>query len=120
MRRTILLLVLGTATGCGTVANWASGDPQVFGGIQKDLLWTEQLMSGAAQTSINPSNGLNNPYAAAIVLACFAAEPPLSFAGDTLTLPLVLLLRRPSPSEPDHPTKSVSTGFSTANASPDN
>jgi uncharacterized protein YceK len=72
--------------GCGTIRNLASGDPDIYGGVQKDvqLIQTPQSVKGVG---VNP-----------MTLALFApADLCLSLAGDTLTLPLAIYLRQNDP-----------------------
>jgi uncharacterized protein YceK len=66
---------------CGTVLNLRSGDPDVYGGVQKD--WKFFM------TPVNtvPCNG--EAFFALIV----AADAGLSLIADTLTLPLVIHMR---------------------------
>jgi len=69
-------------SGCGTIMNLTSGDPEVpLGGVQKDL---EAFDTPRAQP-------LCTGKAAALILP---TELCLSVVGDTVTLPLAILIKR--------------------------
>jgi hypothetical protein len=72
---------------CGTIANLASKDPQVFGGLQKDA----ELLTGVHPSPTPVVHG--DGRAVLFFLALVAAEPCLTLVGDTVTLPLVLWLQ---------------------------
>jgi uncharacterized protein YceK len=87
------------ASGCGTMCNLSSRDPDVYGGVQKDVNYI-QTPRGANFVATPSSAGLPNigvnkggPFLLALVLA----DTGLSLVGDTLTLPVVLLMRRGDP-----------------------
>jgi uncharacterized protein YceK len=68
--------------GCGTIANLASGNPEVpYGGVQKDLTWLATPTSNEWGAGGSPA-----------VVFILAAELGLSFVADTLTLPLALYI----------------------------
>jgi uncharacterized protein YceK len=82
--RTILFVALATISlaGCGTVRNFATGDPEIYGGVQKDVqfIQTPQTAKGVC---VNP-----------MTLAFLApADLCLSFVADTLTLPIAVCMR---------------------------
>jgi hypothetical protein len=99
MTRTCLaaLAALGvlSLTGCGTVLNLASHDPQIYGGVLGDLT--------AVGTPRSSASG--GGKGGAVVLALVFADACVSFAADTLTLPLVCFLetRNDSRSRPADP-----------------
>jgi uncharacterized protein YceK len=76
-RATVLASVLSLAlAGCGTVCNLAGDSPGTYGGTRKDLDWINEANN-------HPSRGN----------AAFWIDLPMSFAADTLTLPLAAFLR---------------------------
>lgn len=79
-----LVLVASLLTsGCGTILNLRSGDPNVYGGVAKDVefIMTPQNLGG---------EGGGDPA----ILMLMAGEVGLSLVGDTLTLPLVIRKKR--------------------------
>ncbi len=83
---TALVVISSLLTsGCGTILNLRSADPEVYGGVQKDVEW---IMTPAAGGTGTASGG--NPAELVII----AAEVGLSLVGDTLTLPLVIRKRQ--------------------------
>ena len=70
-------------TGCGTVCNFASGSPAVYGGVAKDLEFSQTSRSGYAS---GPS--------AITFLGLWLADLGVSFVADTVTLPVTLYLYR--------------------------
>jgi uncharacterized protein YceK len=82
-----VLLTVATVwfSGCGTICNFASGDPEVpFGGVQKDLKYFQTPRS----------EGPSGETAAKAALILLPAELCLSFIADTLTMPLAICLRQ--------------------------
>jgi uncharacterized protein YceK len=82
----IAALILITAlltSGCGTIANLRSGDPEVHGGVAKDVefIMTPQALGGGGTGDL-------------AVLMLVAGEVGLSLVGDTLTLPVVIHKKR--------------------------
>src|SRR5262249_58308295 len=75
------------ASGCGTVCNLATGKPEVYGGVEKDV---ECLLTPTQTPVMTAQSGQGG---AAILAAFLVAEGTLSLVGDTLTLPLVLYMR---------------------------
>jgi uncharacterized protein YceK len=71
-------------SGCGTIVNLRSGDPEVYGGVAKDV---EFVMTPQALGGEGGSGGLG-------VLMLMAGEVGLSLVGDTLTLPVVIRKKR--------------------------
>ena len=77
----IALLVLPAvflSNGCGTIRNLRSGDPDVYGGVKKDVEFIQTPGSGGGPE----------------LLVIMAAETGLSLIADTLTLPLVVRMRQ--------------------------
>jgi uncharacterized protein YceK len=74
--------------GCGTVRNLASGDPDIYGGTQKDVKLV--MTPGALRNSGNPVGITVGPILAAAVVA----DVGLSAVADTVTLPLVIGMRQ--------------------------
>jgi uncharacterized protein YceK len=74
-------------TGCGTICNFAHGDPDVYGGVQKDVEFI--------QTPRTPGGGgvsIDNRGMAVLAALAFA-DTGLSLIADTLTLPLAIYMR---------------------------
>jgi uncharacterized protein YceK len=69
--------------GCGTVCNLATGDPDLYGGVQKDVqfIQTPRKVSGIG---VSPMT----------VAFLAPADLCLSLVADTLTLPLAVCLRQ--------------------------
>lgn len=83
----VVLLSPFFASGCGTILNLASGDPDVYGGLQKDVNYIQTPRSGG-------TSGVNvGGQAGMILFAAVAADTGLSLIADTLTLPLVFSMR---------------------------
>jgi hypothetical protein len=74
-------VITSLMTGCGTVCNLASSNPQVYGGLDKDAELTREIQGRAIAPPVKLA-------VAVFVLPDFLA----SLAGDTLTLPLMLYL----------------------------
>jgi uncharacterized protein YceK len=93
MRQTLLAVVLVTvavaSSGCGTVCNLFTKDPEVYGGVAFDL----KFIASPRDTPLSTSSG-SNGQGAVLLLALIPAELCLSFVGDTLTLPLTIHLRQ--------------------------
>jgi uncharacterized protein YceK len=94
----LLALALFALAGCGTVCNFAVAPfsepdghkfPAVYGGVQLDAA----VMSSKSQ--LVDLNGIHGEGpAAAVLIGCVLAEFPLTFIGDTLTLPITLWIER--------------------------
>lgn len=69
-------------SGCGTVLNLRSGDPDVYGGVQKD--WKFFM------TPVFDGAGCSGEVFFPLLVA---ADAGLSLIADTLTLPLVIHMR---------------------------
>ena len=76
---TVALLAL-SGSGCGTIANLISRDPEVYGGLEKDVEYAQTAEPQAGQSD-------------KVVFILLAAEGTLTLLGDTLTLPIVLCRR---------------------------
>lgn len=73
----VLLAVL--TSGCGTIANLNTGEPDFYGGVQKDIQWL-------ATPSRQPEGiGLAN-----LGFLTLFVDLPLSIIGDTLTMPIAI------------------------------
>jgi uncharacterized protein YceK len=83
--RTVALVALATAllSGCGTVVNFAKGDPQIYGGAQKDV-----------EFCLTPNNLGNSGPGAIVILGVLIADMGVSLVADTLTLPLIFYLNQ--------------------------
>lgn len=80
------------SAGCGTVCNLAHGvkhpedGPKVYGGVQRDLEFFDRAASG----QVDLGGFAGDAWSAALLFALVAAEPVLSFAADTATLPITV------------------------------
>jgi hypothetical protein len=120
MKGTCLVLVVMASlamsvSGCGTVCNLASGEPEVYGGVARDV----EFATSSTKLDVG-----NCREFAAIVLGIWFADVLVSGAADTVTLPLVLTWDRRASraawpvsgkTEPDRPPQ-YSTGASTGEA----
>jgi uncharacterized protein YceK len=100
MKKPLLFLLITSvlASGCGTVCNLVGGvvhpdsEPKVYGGVARDLDIIEKGVTGT------PTMGQGNAGKGAAVLvvgvlALAVVDPILSFAADTLTLPVTIPLQ---------------------------
>jgi uncharacterized protein YceK len=72
-------------SGCGTIANLCSGDPEVpLGGVQKDL----EAFNTPCAMHAGTGKG------AALIVLLLPTELCLSLVADTLTLPLAIFIKR--------------------------
>jgi uncharacterized protein YceK len=81
-RACLALAVLVSAlplSGCGTIRNLSSESPSPYGGVEKCL---------NDPVHVNPGANLQG-QGVLVLLALLAADLPLSFLADTLTLPYV-------------------------------
>ena len=87
-------LAAALASGCGTIVNFASGDPEIYGGPRKDIefLQTPRSVQAAPNTPAGSSGSAGR--GAAFVAAFVVADIPVSLVADTLTLPLAVYLRQ--------------------------
>jgi hypothetical protein len=67
--------------GCGTVCNLASNEPEIYGGVAKDVEF-----ASIPHFDVKEGSG----GGAAVLLGLWLAEACLCGAGDTLTVPVVL------------------------------
>jgi uncharacterized protein YceK len=95
------LAVVLPAGGCGTVCNLASGSPDNFGGVQRDIqfasdrggLWPADNANAPADYNSpggKPPGGKPN----VCLLMLYGADLSLCCVADTLTLPLAMYLRQ--------------------------
>jgi hypothetical protein len=73
--------------GCGTVANFTSGHPEPFGGVQRDVAFFNQPSGFSFKSG-------DDGWGAAVVLGVWAADLCVSGMADTLTLPLFVYWER--------------------------
>jgi uncharacterized protein YceK len=87
MRQTWVAVLVALAgvplSGCGTIRNLAGDDPEIYGGVQKDIaiIQTPPARSGVG---VSPTT----------VAMFMPADLGLSLVADTLTLPLAIWLRQ--------------------------
>jgi uncharacterized protein YceK len=67
------------ASGCGTITNLMTGQPELYGGVQKDI----QLL----ETPRAEPSGIGIRNLPTLVLF---VDLPLCFIGDTLTIPIAI------------------------------
>lgn len=79
----LVLVTTLLTSGCGTILNLRSGDPEVYGGVAKDLEFIMTPQAGEGGGGGSPG-----------VLMLIAGEVGLSLIGDTLTLPVVIRKKR--------------------------
>ena len=103
-----LTLAIGVlASGCGTIHNFASGDPDVYGGVRNDCAcFMTPGDPGPAE-----SCGMDN----AVLVCVVFADAALSAVADTLTLPLAIYLRQNEHAAPD---QTAPAQFTTSQPSP--
>jgi uncharacterized protein YceK len=84
----VVLLCLVAASGCATVANFAfpPAEPHVYGGVEIDCLMLQGAWTWEQQE--NSPTLANRVGWSLLLTALVAADFPLSFVADTLTLPL--------------------------------
>jgi uncharacterized protein YceK len=90
-------------SGCGTVCNLAGGithpdeEPRIYGGVKRDMEILGEVV-GKQEPLFTESNanradgGRGAIIGAAVLMTLGAADPVLSFVGDTLTLPITIPL----------------------------
>lgn len=65
-------------SGCGTLCNFASGSPEPYGGVKKDL-----------EFAATPGPGCGDALGSLIFLGIWGADVACSGVADTLTLPII-------------------------------
>jgi uncharacterized protein YceK len=112
MRPALGLTFVATAamllSGCGTVRNLASGDPDNYGGVQKDL--ADWQAAGTGRGLSGPAQGTHSWPMAVLLVAILPAELSLSFVGDTLTLPYVIYQRDKKNADSGEPVLPIQAG----------
>jgi uncharacterized protein YceK len=74
-----LLWLALLASGCGTITNLKTGEPDFYGGVQKDIQWL-------ATPSRQPEGiGIAN-----LGFLTLFVDLPMSIIGDTLTMPIAI------------------------------
>jgi uncharacterized protein YceK len=82
--RMVVVLAALSLSGCGTVCNFRSGNPEIYGGIEKDV---QYLMKPRTEPVSGQKGG---PF----LLALWCADVTCCALADTLTLPLIVCLER--------------------------
>jgi uncharacterized protein YceK len=95
MKRTTLAVVVALfaiwSSGCGTIANLTSGNPEVpFGGVQRDIALVETPRETPSGIGLVPS----------MLVFVLPIEMSLSFVGDLVTLPLAIGMHHSDPYVP--------------------
>lgn len=108
MSRASLAAALGLAVlglcGCGTAANLSGGaqgwrKSQIYGGVRRDVKSAQQFVADNWAGSAD----LMQDVGAVVGVGLISIDVPLSFFGDTLTLPITIpaaLLGGPQPATP--------------------
>ena len=92
------LLLSCAAGGCGTVCNLAGGfvhpdkEPQVYGGVKRDAEFYDKMTDRESTSKVYwpCGSGKGAAVLAIGILGFICAEPMLTVAGDTVTLPITL------------------------------
>jgi uncharacterized protein YceK len=92
----LLAAVAALACGCGTICNLATGNPDNYGGVQRDLQFAQDVSVGGGIFKGDGAalSGTGGAVIAAGILVLYGADLSLSFCGDTVTLPLAMYLRQ--------------------------
>jgi hypothetical protein len=108
-RTTCVALLLSSLpiAGCGTAANLVrqrpgSGGVSPFGGVKEDMACFENAANGELGYRNRPRSDAEQYPRVALMLFC-AADMPLSFLGDVVTLPYTVgysFINRPMPNPP--------------------
>jgi len=83
------LAALCTPCGCGTMHSLNDGDGAIYGGVKTDLAMGYLCVAGAGQEN---QDAWARAYLSSLATLALAVDMPLSFAADTLTLPLTTLV----------------------------
>ena len=87
LRLSILLsasLILAGTSGCGSIMNLTEDRPRVYGGTEMDLHVIGEVL--------NPGGGTTFGLEFIFFIPC-VIDLPLSFAVDTATIPIVVIMR---------------------------
>jgi uncharacterized protein YceK len=101
------------ASGCGTILNLASGDPQIYGGPQADVMFALTPGNWGSETppaSSRDGNPIGEGIAGAFPFLLVLADFPLSLVGDTFTLPLTIYMRQNKHPKPDRAVNGTTPG----------
>jgi uncharacterized protein YceK len=83
------LTALCTLCGCGTMHSLNEGSGAIYGGVKTDLALGYICVAGAGQEN---QDAWARAYLSSLATLALAVDMPLSFAADTLTLPLTTLV----------------------------
>ena len=92
-RAIMVAIVAVSLAGCGTICNFVGGirdperEPRVYGGVLRDFKIIDEQTNAIANQSACYGKG------AVWALALAVVDPALSFAGDTLTLPITVFIQ---------------------------
>jgi hypothetical protein len=122
MKGAFVATVAVLLSGCGTIYNFAGGDPDIYGGVQNDLglvLTPGSLGASGALGTSGTTVGCGNGKV--FLVGFVLADVALSAAADTLTLPLAVYLRQnehPKPLGAVHPVGNGTAGEATSPGAP--
>jgi uncharacterized protein YceK len=90
MRTSLLTLVvlavsICASSGCGTVANFVSQKPKVYGGVEQDVTYFKEHLPCSQPQEVSPLQRL-------VILGIVPVEFCSTAIADTLTLPVTLAL----------------------------
>src|SRR5262249_35075559 len=116
-RQTVLAALFASMlSGCGTVCNLAGAqpdhEPRVYGGVSFDF----EVMDQFVQDPPHPTN--SDPRGGVLLLALALVAQPLSFVGDTLTLPITIYLQNKRSAERSGEPAEAATGVTLGKPSP--
>src|SRR5215469_5715497 len=78
--------------GCGTILNFATGDPDIYGGVQKDINFMQTPRQNGSVVGSTTGGG---KYPGGLVMfGAVGADACLSLIADTLTLPIAVWMRQ--------------------------
>jgi len=84
-------------SGCGTICNFADGvihpddEPRIYGGVLRDLEIMDEAVNAPPRAT--PLVGSENGKGLIFLCLLGLMDPPLSFVGDTLTLPITIYVQ---------------------------
>ena len=80
-------------SGCGTVFNFAGGNPQPYGGVAKDVEFAAAYQAALQDKPPRQQTGVSghSPLALACLLGLYYGDFGASAIADTLTLPVILV-----------------------------
>jgi hypothetical protein len=118
----VLLVAAISATGCGTLCNFAAGiehpdsEPSIYGGVRRDIDFATEVVSSRPEGDAGPDKN-----AVVLALACVGlagAEAAASFCADTATLPITVALQNKRADARKREAKQAEASFPRPNLTP--